>query len=138
MHMNLPKDTRVVSYGNSVSPTAELLNNLVSEGAVVASVNADSPAAEAGLEVDDIVTAVDGEPIASADGLIIAAREHQIGDTITLTVVRGDETLDIEVTLGSDAELQEENQDGTTGDSSGSLMDEDEFREYLENLMAQR
>lgn len=33
--MNLPKDTRVVSYGNSVSPTAELLNNLVSEGAVV-------------------------------------------------------------------------------------------------------
>lgn len=110
----------------------------VSEGAVVASVNADSPAAEAGLKVDDIVTAVDGEPIASADGLIIAAREHQIGDTITLTVVRGDETLDIEVTLGSDAELQEENQDGTTGDSSGSLMDEDEFREYLENLMAQR
>lgn len=110
----------------------------VSEGAVVASVNADSPAAEAGLEVDDIVTAVDGEPIASADGLIIAAREHQIGDTITLTVVRGDKTLDIEVTLGSDAELQEENQDGTTGDSSGSLMDEDEFREYLENLMAQR
>ena len=110
----------------------------VSEGAVVASVNADSPAAEAGLEVDDIVTAVDGEPIASADGLIIAAREHQIGDAITLTVVRGDKTLDIEVTLGSDAELQEENQDGTTGDSSGSLMDEDEFREYLENLMAQR
>lgn len=33
--MNLPKETRVVSYGNSVSPTAELLNNLVSEGAVV-------------------------------------------------------------------------------------------------------
>ena len=33
--MTLPKDTRVVSYGNSVSPTAELLNNLVSEGAVV-------------------------------------------------------------------------------------------------------
>ncbi len=78
------------------------------------------------------------EPIASADGLIIAAREHEIGETITLTVVRGDETFDVEVVLGSDAELQEENQDGTTGDSSGSLMDEDEFRQYLDDLMANR
>lgn len=110
----------------------------VSEGAVVTSVNADSPAEEAGLQPDDIVTAVDGESIASADGLIIAAREHEIGETITLTVVRGDETFDVEVVLGSDAELQEENQDGTTGDSSGSLMDEDEFRQYLDDLMANR
>lgn len=110
----------------------------VSEGAVVISVNADSPAEEAGLQPDDIVTAVDGESIASADGLIIAAREHEIGETITLTVVRGDETFDVEVVLGSDAELQEENQDGTTGDSSGSLMDEDEFRQYLDDLMANR
>ncbi|WP_019239782.1 MULTISPECIES: S1C family serine protease [Enorma] len=108
----------------------------VSEGAVVTAVNPDSPAAEAGLEVDDIVTAVNGEPVTSADGLIIAAREHQIGETITLTVVRGDKTQDIEVTLGSDADLQENSQDGTTGDSSGSLMNEDEFRQYLEDLMA--
>ena len=110
----------------------------VSEGAVVTSVNADSPAEEAGLQPDDIVTAVDGESIASADGLIIAAREHEIGETIKLTVVRVDETFDVEVVLGSDAELQEENQDGTTGDSSGSLMDEDEFRQYLDDLMANR
>lgn len=108
----------------------------VSEGAVVTAVSPDSPAAEAGLEPDDIVTAVNGEAVTSADGLIIAAREHQIGETITLTVVRGDKTQDIEVTLGSDADLQENSQDGTTGDSSGSLMNEDEFRQYLEDLMA--
>ncbi len=108
----------------------------VSEGAVVTAVSPDSPAAKAGLEVDDIVTAVNGEPVTSADGLIIAAREHKIGETITLTVVRGDKTQDIEVTLGSDADLQENSQDGTTGDSSGSLMNEDEFRQYLEDLMA--
>lgn len=108
----------------------------VSEGAVVTAVSPDSPAAKAGLEVDDIVTAVNGKPVTSADGLIIAAREHKIGETITLTVVRGDKTQDIEVTLGSDADLQENSQDGTTGDSSGSLMNEDEFRQYLEDLMA--
>lgn len=108
----------------------------VSEGAVVTAVSPDSPAAKAGLEADDIVTAVNGEPVTSADGLIIAAREHKIGETIALTVVRGDKTQDIEVTLGSDADLQENTQDGTTGDSSGSLMNEDEFRQYLEDLMA--
>ena len=109
----------------------------VSEGAVVTSVNADSPAEEAGLQPDDIVTAVDASrsPPPTAHH---AAREHEIGETITLTVVRGDETFDVEVVLGSDAELQEENQDGTTGDSSGSLMDEDEFRQYLDDLMANR
>ena len=111
-------------------------NNLaVSEGAYVNSVNADSPAEEAGLREGDIVTAVDDTQITSADGLIIAAREHSIGDTVTLTVVRDDETIEVDVTLGSDAEVQAESQDGTTGEGSGNSLSEDELRQYLEGLM---
>ena len=111
-------------------------NNLsVNEGAFVNSVNADSPAAEAGLKEGDIVTAVDDTSISSADGLIIAAREHAIGDTITLTVVRGKKTMKVDVKLGSDADVQTESQDGTTGDGSGNSLSEEELREYLEELM---
>ena len=110
----------------------------VTSGAYVTEVSADGPAAEAGLETGDIVTAVDGEAVTSADGLIIAAREHEIGEAVTLTVVRGDEELQVDVTLGLDADVQTENQDGTTGDSSGGFMDEDEFQRYLEDLMANR
>ncbi len=99
------------------------------------SVNADSPAEEAGLREGDIVTAVDDTQITSADGLIIAAREHSIGDTVTLTVVRDDETIEVDVTLGSDAEVQTESQDGTTGEGSGNSLSEDELRQYLEGLM---
>ena len=99
------------------------------------SVNADSPAEEAGLREGDIVTAVDDTQITSADGLIIAAREHSIGDTVTLTVVRDDETIEVDVTLGSDAEVQAESQDGTTGEGSGNSLSEDELRQYLEGLM---
>lgn len=111
-------------------------NNLaVSEGAYVNSVNADSPAEEAGLREGDIVTAVDDMQITSADGLIIAAREHSIGDTVTLTVVRDDETIEVDVTLGSDAEVQTESQDGTTGEGSGNSLSEEELRQYLEGLM---
>ena len=94
-----------------------------------------SPAEEAGLREGDIVTAVDDTQITSADGLIIAAREHSIGDTVTLTVVRDDETIEVDVTLGSDAEVQAESQDGTTGEGSGNSLSEDELRQYLEGLM---
>ncbi len=71
----------------------------VDSGAYVAEVTADGPAAQAGIQKGDIVTAVDGEGIASADGLIIALREHEVGDEVTLTVVRGKDETEVKVTL---------------------------------------
>ena len=121
----------------SVNPfTARRENLSVSEGALVAEVNEGTPAAEAGLQVNDIVTAVDGDAVTSADGLIIALREHAVGDKVTLTVVRGNDTMDVDVTLGSDADLQTEQQDTSSG--NGSSMTEEEFLQYLEELMGGR
>lgn len=109
------------------------------EGAYVVSIMDGSPAADAGIEEGDIVTAVDGESISSADALIIAAREHEIGDTVTLTVIRDGESLDIDVTLASDADVQTEDQDATAGSNGGAgsenELSEEELREYLEELM---
>lgn len=107
----------------------------VSEGALVVGVTADGPAAKAGIEQNDVVTAIDGEPVASADGLIIALREHEVGDKVTLTVARGKDTKDIEVELGSDEALQTEQQDSTEGDSAGNSMTEEEFLRYLQELL---
>ena len=50
-------------------------------------------------------------------------------------MVRDDETIEVDVTLGSDAEVQAESQDGTTGEGSGNSLSEDELRQYLEGLM---
>ncbi len=47
-----------------------------------------SPALRAGLEVGDIVTAVDGEPVASASALARAIGGHEDGDTVVLEVWR--------------------------------------------------
>lgn len=113
--------------------TARRENLGVSEGALISAVNDGTPAAEAGLQVNDIVTAVDGDAVTSADGLIIALREYSIGDTVTLTVVRGSEEKKVDVTLGSDADLQTEQQDSSSG--NGSSMTEEEFLQYLEELM---
>ena len=82
-------------------------NNLsVNQGAYVAEVTEGSPAAEAGIQAGDIVIAMGGQQITSADGMILAVRSHSIGETVTVTVMRGSEQLDFEVTLGSDEALQ--------------------------------
>ena len=111
-------------------------NNLaVDSGAYVNSVAEDGPAAQAGIQQGDIITAVDGEQITSADGLIIAIREHEVGEKVTLTVMRGTDKQDIEVTLGSDEALQAEQQDNTEGNGSGNGMTEEEFLQYLQELL---
>nr|WP_246423621.1 RIP metalloprotease RseP [Roseospira goensis] len=64
---------------------------------VVASVQPDSAAAEAGLEPGDRIVAVDGEPVQRFEDL-----QHRIpltnGATLTLTVERGAETLTLTAT----------------------------------------
>ena len=118
-----------VSTVNALSARQQGLS--VSEGAQVQSVTEGGPAAEAGIQEGDIVTAIDGDAVTSADGLIIAMREHNVGDTVTLSILRDGASQDIEVTLGSDEALQEEQQDVSTG---GSGMTQDELRQYLEEL----
>lgn len=111
-------------------------NNLAEDhGAYVAEVTPDGPADKAGIKKGDIVIEVDGEPISSADGLIIALREHEVGDKVKLTVVRGTKDQEIEVELGSDEALQAEQEDTSDGNGSGSGMTEEEFLRYLEEFL---
>jgi putative serine protease PepD len=69
------------------------------QGAVIRSVQDDTPAADAGVEDGDLVVAVDGAAIDGAVGLIAAIRDLQPGDTTTITVVRDGERIDLDVTL---------------------------------------
>ena len=80
------------------------------------------------------MVAVNGEPISSADGLIIALREHEVGDKVTLTVVRGKKDLEVEVALGSDEALQAEQEDMSDGNGAGGMTEEELLR-YLEEYM---
>jgi len=73
-------------------------------GARVAGVEENGPGDEAGITEGDIVTAVNGHPVASNQALIATVRGYQPGDEVTLSVVRGDETKEFKVTLGSDAD----------------------------------
>ena len=65
------------------------------------SVIAGSPAEAAGLQTNDIITAVGGTNIDQTHSLTSLLDQHQPGDKITLTVLRGSDTKHINVTLGS-------------------------------------
>ncbi len=59
-----------------------------------------SPAEKAGLKAEDIVLEVDGTPVDATNTLIALIDQHNVGDTVTLKVDRGTQTIDIPVTLG--------------------------------------
>jgi S1-C subfamily serine protease len=69
------------------------------EGALIVEVVPESPADEAGLQADDVVTAVNGEVVDAERTLRDRLFAYEPGDTVTLSVLRGAETLEIEVTL---------------------------------------
>jgi len=55
-------------------------------GVMVSSVDKDSPAAKAGLEAGDIITAVDGKPVRDSWGIGHAVRGKKTGDKIEIDV----------------------------------------------------
>jgi S1-C subfamily serine protease len=103
----------------------------VDTGALVESVEEDTPAADAGLrgsEIDelsgdltragDLIVAIDGEPVRSADDVVSAVAGMQPGDTAELEIYRGDDKRTVRVELG---ERPEE-----LGGSSGQQPEEEE------------
>jgi S1-C subfamily serine protease len=103
--------------GGTITPAlAKAVNLPVDKGVLVAEVVKGGPADEAGLRGGsteatiegarfqlggDIVTEIDGEPIASMEDLIDAVSADHPGDKMELTVLRHGETKKIAVTLGN-------------------------------------
>ena len=61
---------------------------------------ADSPAAKAGLQSGDVILSVDGTLIDESHDLSLLILPHKPGDTITLKVLHGSTTRDVQLTLG--------------------------------------
>ena len=80
----------------------------VSRGVYVVGTERGSAAATAGLRAaatngvgGDVITAVDGRPVISFDDLALAIDAHQVGETVTMTVSRAGQTMELTATLGA-------------------------------------
>ena len=78
----------------------ELVSNS-SGGAEVGSVQPGTPGASAGLRAHDLIVAVDGRKITSTDEFIAGVDTYRPGQTVTMTVRRAGQTLQLKVRLGT-------------------------------------
>ena len=105
------------------------------EGAVIRAVQEDSPAQEAGLQTNDIVTHVNGEEVKTATEFKKKITNSSVGDVLTLTVYRQGETIELQVTVG-------EQQTTTTTETTAQpqqqqpqqQMPQDDYENYFYNF----
>ena len=83
----------------------------IKKGVAVLGVLPDSPAQAAGIRpfqrsptgdiiAGDVITAIDGKPVANIDDLLNVLEQHQPGDTVKVTVLREGKTVEVPVQLG--------------------------------------
>lgn len=73
----------------------------VSNGALVSDIQVGTPAENAGLQPDDIITAVDDVSLAQDKSLRYMLIQYQPGDTVRLTVLRDGNEIELELTFAT-------------------------------------
>ena len=69
------------------------------QGVYVDEVTKDSPAEKAGIKKSDIITKIEGKEVTTVDQLNRIKYNYNVGDKVKLTIIRGTEELEVEVTL---------------------------------------
>lgn len=80
-------------------------------GALVAAVTPDSPAADAGIEVGDVIMKFDGAEVENMRSLPRLVARTQIGKPVDVVVLRNDKELNVKVTIGKLPETKEASSD---------------------------
>ncbi|MCV2396488.1 trypsin-like peptidase domain-containing protein [Actinotalea sp. M2MS4P-6] len=87
--------------GVSLSDGTATADGVTRRGAVIEQITQGSPADDAGLQVGDVIVAIDSNPVNGAESLTGYVRELASGQSATLTVVRGGSAFDVDVTFAA-------------------------------------
>lgn len=71
----------------------------IPQGTMVKYINPDGPAANSGLQVGDVIIGANGQEISSLTELNEIKKQLNVGDTLTLTVSRNNQEIDIKIVL---------------------------------------
>ncbi len=68
-------------------------------GILLANLYVGSPGQQAGLRPGDLITAVDGSPVHSAQDTLARVAMHKPGSTLAIQVLRGNKTLEVKAAV---------------------------------------
>lgn len=86
--------------GSTLDPqTASTYDLPVDKGAIIRSVQPNTPASKAGLQTGDIIVGINGTAVDSMDTLIAEMRKYKVGDTVTIDFYRGSDKKQASATL---------------------------------------
>jgi putative serine protease PepD len=109
--IDLAKETadQLIKTGRVVHPQLGVRVNTIDDdrarelnlvpGALVVLVEPGSPAANAGIQVDDIITSINGKPLSGGDDLVTQIRTFKVGDRVKVTVNRKGKPITVETVL---------------------------------------
>jgi S1-C subfamily serine protease len=89
-----------VRMGDLTSADAKQLKVPVSDGAIIGQVDGNSPADKAGLKAKDVIVALNGKKVSSADDVVSKISDMQAGDTVEILYYRGGNQHTATVKLG--------------------------------------
>ncbi len=94
----------IIRTGRATHPSIGISATTVSsdadrKGALVRELTPAGPAGAAGLQPGDLIVLLDDTEVTSVDELILATREHKIGDSVTVTYERNGQTGKAELVL---------------------------------------
>ena len=96
---------QLISTGKAVYPIMGISVDMQYQGrgALIAksptAIKVGGPAAKAGLKAGDLITALDGKSINTAEELIVTIRSHSVGDQVKVTYLRGNISRDVTLIL---------------------------------------
>ncbi len=106
----------------------------VPQGFIVKNVESGSAAAQAGIQVNDIIVGIEGKMISSIEEFNEIKSGYSAGDEISVSVYRNDNIMDIKVTLGEATNTSAEQQ-GTMDGGSNGYDDFGDFYDYYNQFM---
>jgi S1-C subfamily serine protease len=94
---------QLIATGSAVHATLGVNTRSVTDGtrdgALVLNVERGSAGDKAGIKEQDVVIAVDDQPVGSSEELTVAIDAHKPGDTVSVEVVRGGSSSTVKATL---------------------------------------
>lgn len=102
VYFNNPQNIIRPSFGFSYSIITQSDSKLISlpEGAMVKEEDANSPARLAGLQVNDVITALGGQAVSESSPFEQMLEQFKPGDKMVLTITRKSQTVNLTLTVG--------------------------------------